>query len=53
LQERLLSIVMNPRPMVHIGKNYVPEPRGHLGQSDARHVDDHVDDHQADDCHAA
>ena len=53
LQERLLSIVMNPRPMVHIGKNYVPEPRGHVGQSDARYVDDEVDDHQADDCHAA
>lgn len=27
LQERLLSIVCAPRPMVHIGDSYVPEPR--------------------------
>jgi two-component system, chemotaxis family, chemotaxis protein CheY len=28
LQERILSIIMKPRAMVHIGKFYVPEPRG-------------------------
>ena len=27
LQERLLSILVKPRPMVQIGKHYVPEPR--------------------------
>jgi CheY-like chemotaxis protein len=27
LQDRLLSIFCNPRPMVKIGKYYVPEPR--------------------------
>ena len=28
LQDRLLSIIVKPRPMVQIGKYYVPEPRG-------------------------
>jgi two-component system, chemotaxis family, chemotaxis protein CheY len=28
LRDRLLSIVMKPRPMVRVGKLYVPEPRG-------------------------
>jgi two-component system, chemotaxis family, chemotaxis protein CheY len=28
LQERILSIIMKPRAMVHVGKFYVPEPRG-------------------------
>jgi CheY-like chemotaxis protein len=28
LQDRLLSILIKPRPMVRIGKYYVPEPRG-------------------------
>ena len=27
LQDRLLSILVKPRPMVRIGKHYVPEPR--------------------------
>jgi CheY-like chemotaxis protein len=27
LQDRLLSVVANPRPMVKIGKYYVPQPR--------------------------
>jgi two-component system chemotaxis response regulator CheY len=27
LQDRLLSILINPRPMVQVGKYYVPEPR--------------------------
>jgi two-component system, chemotaxis family, chemotaxis protein CheY len=53
LQERLLSIVMNPRAMVQRGKFYVPEPRSHVGQSDAHHADDGPVDDQADDCHAA
>ena len=53
LQERLLSIVMNPRPLVQRGKYYVPDPRSHVGQSDARHADDGPADDQADDCHAA
>jgi two-component system, chemotaxis family, chemotaxis protein CheY len=35
LQDRLLSIIVKPRPMVQIGKLYVPEPRG-LGPGDAR-----------------
>jgi two-component system chemotaxis response regulator CheY len=28
LQDRLLSILVKPRPMVQVGKYYVPEPRG-------------------------
>jgi two-component system chemotaxis response regulator CheY len=36
LRDRLLSIVVNPRPMVQVGKFYVPEPRG-AGQGDTRH----------------
>lgn len=27
LQDRLLSILVNPRPMVQVGKYFVPEPR--------------------------
>jgi CheY-like chemotaxis protein len=27
LQDRLLSILINPRPMVQIGNHYVPQPR--------------------------
>src|SRR5262245_50174740 len=27
LRDRLLSILMNPRPMMQVGDNYVPEPR--------------------------
>jgi hypothetical protein len=27
LRDRLLSIVLRPRPMVQIGKYFVPEPR--------------------------
>jgi CheY-like chemotaxis protein len=38
LQDRLLSILVNPRPMVQIGKFYVPEPRGIVSQSDSRHA---------------
>jgi CheY-like chemotaxis protein len=33
LQDRLLSIVANPRPMVQIGKYYVPQPRRLAAQS--------------------
>jgi two-component system, chemotaxis family, chemotaxis protein CheY len=35
LRDRLLSIVVKPRPMVQVGKLYVPEPRG-TGQGDSR-----------------
>lgn len=35
LQDRLLSILVKPRPMVQIGKFYVPEPRGLVGQGDS------------------
>lgn len=37
LQDRLLSIVVNPRSMVQIGEHYVPEPRG-SGTGDSCHV---------------
>jgi two-component system, chemotaxis family, chemotaxis protein CheY len=33
LQDRLLSILVKPRPMVQVGKFFVPEPRGPLAQS--------------------
>jgi two-component system, chemotaxis family, chemotaxis protein CheY len=49
LQERLLSIIMNPRPMVQMGKYYVPEPRSHAGHADGRHGDNR----RAADRHAA
>jgi two-component system, chemotaxis family, chemotaxis protein CheY len=35
LQDRLLSILVNPRPMVQIGKYFVPEPRRTAGTADA------------------
>jgi CheY-like chemotaxis protein len=34
LRDRLLSIVINPRPMVRIGKLYVPEPRRLIAPND-------------------
>jgi two-component system chemotaxis response regulator CheY len=33
LQDRLLSILTNPRPMVQIGKHYVPQPRRLVSQA--------------------
>ena len=36
LRDRLLSILMRPRPMVQIGKYYVPQPRRPIAQSDLR-----------------
>jgi CheY-like chemotaxis protein len=36
LRDRLVSIVLRPRPMVQIGKYYVPEPRRPIGQSELR-----------------
>jgi CheY-like chemotaxis protein len=36
LQDRLLSIIARPRPMVRIGKSYVPEPRGPLTGTERR-----------------
>ena len=38
LQDRLLSILMHPRPMVQMGKYYVPEPRRMVGGTDAAQV---------------
>jgi CheY-like chemotaxis protein len=38
LRDRLLSIVLRPRPMVQIGKYFVPEPRRPLGPNEARHA---------------
>ena len=38
LRDRLLSILIEPRPMVQIGKYYVPEPRRPLAQNEVRHV---------------
>jgi two-component system chemotaxis response regulator CheY len=32
LQDRLLSIMLRPRPMVQIGKYFVPEPRKNMGE---------------------
>ena len=36
LRDRLLSIVVQPRPMVQIGKLYVPQPRHPTSQSELR-----------------
>ena len=36
LGERLMSIVVKPRPMVKLGKYYVPEPRRMPGLSEVR-----------------
>jgi CheY-like chemotaxis protein len=32
LQDRLLSVLVNPRPMVQLGNNYVPQPRRFTAQ---------------------
>src|SRR5215468_774035 len=34
LRDRLLSILLKPRPMVRIGKYYVPKPRNPIGQGE-------------------
>jgi CheY-like chemotaxis protein len=34
LRDRLLSILIKPRPMVRIGKHYVPQPRRPVGQNE-------------------
>jgi two-component system, chemotaxis family, chemotaxis protein CheY len=34
LRDRLLSILVKPRPMVQIGKYYVPQPRRQVAQAD-------------------
>ena len=34
LRDRLVSILVKPRPMVRIGKSYVPEPRGMVAPGD-------------------
>ena len=38
LQDRLLSILVNPRPMVQIGKYFVPEPRRPVPATDVMQV---------------
>jgi two-component system, chemotaxis family, chemotaxis protein CheY len=38
LRDRLLSIVLRPRPMVQIGKYYVPQPRRPLTTNELRHA---------------
>jgi two-component system chemotaxis response regulator CheY len=38
LRDRLLSIVLCPRPMVQIGKYYVPQPRRPLTTNELRHA---------------
>jgi len=35
LRDRLLSILVNPRQMVHTGPHYVPEPRKTRADPDA------------------
>ena len=42
LRDRLLSIVVKPRPMVQVGKFYVPEPRS-IGQGDSTPPPDQVE----------
>jgi CheY-like chemotaxis protein len=37
LRDRLLSIVVNPRPMIQVGKHFIPEPR-RLIAPDLTHV---------------
>ena len=36
LRDRLVSILLKPRPMVRVGKYYVPQPRNPIGQSERR-----------------
>jgi CheY-like chemotaxis protein len=36
LRDRLLSILIKPRPMIRIGKYYVPQPRSPIGPVDLR-----------------
>ena len=38
LRDRLISILCKPRPMVHIGKSYVPPPRVPGGQNFLQHA---------------
>jgi CheY-like chemotaxis protein len=38
LRGRLLSILVRPRPMMQVGKYYVPQPRRPIVQSDLRRV---------------
>jgi hypothetical protein len=36
LRDRLVSILMRPRPMVQIGKYYVPQPRRPIALGEVR-----------------
>ncbi len=38
LQQRLLGIMLNPRPMVHAGKYYIPMPRRRVDMQEFIHV---------------
>jgi two-component system, chemotaxis family, chemotaxis protein CheY len=38
LRDRLLSIVVKPRPMVRVGKLYVPEPRRLITSGELSHA---------------
>jgi CheY-like chemotaxis protein len=38
LRDRLISILLRPRPMVQIGKYYVPEPRRPIAPTELRHA---------------
>ncbi len=38
LRDRLLSILVKPRPMLQIGKFYVPTPRRMIAQNDVSHA---------------
>ena len=38
LRDRLLSILIKPRPMVHIGDHYVPQPRRQAASADLLHA---------------
>jgi len=38
LRDRLLSILINPRPMIQVGNHFIPEPRRLTASADVRHV---------------
>jgi two-component system, chemotaxis family, chemotaxis protein CheY len=38
LRDRLISILIKPRPMVQVGKYFVPEPRGVIAANGLRHA---------------
>ena len=46
LQQRLLGIILNPRPMVRAGKYYIPMPRRRVDLSELLHVADAAAPHE-------